>query len=190
MKNNKGFTLIELLAMLTVLGILMVITIPNITGILKNSRSGAMRNDAENMINKAKVKSETIAKLKKPKENFCVVFSLSYLNDDKDITTGPNGGIYNQYESFVVFTRIGQKYKYYVKLVEETEDGNFGINVSDEEFLNKMKNKGIVQINNTLGLNNNKEESKEILNTNKPQIGYGESVGTTLCLNGVTEYYS
>ena len=31
--NNKGFTLIELIAMLTVLGILIAITVPNMTGI-------------------------------------------------------------------------------------------------------------------------------------------------------------
>ena len=36
--KNRGFTLVELLAMLVVLGILMAVTIPNITGILNQSK--------------------------------------------------------------------------------------------------------------------------------------------------------
>ena len=41
MKNNKGFTLVELLAMLVVLGILIGISVPNITGILNQQRETA-----------------------------------------------------------------------------------------------------------------------------------------------------
>ncbi len=190
MRNQKGFTLIELLAMITVLGILMVITIPNITGIINNSRLNVIKNDAKIMAEKAKVKVKTTSTLKKPKENHCLIFSLDYLNDNKDIESGPNGGKYSKYESFVIYTRTGQRYKYYIKLVEITSDGNYGLNVVDSEQLNKVQKQNVVEINNILGLTDNMEESKMKLDANKPQIGYGAQLGTTLCSSGVDAYYA
>ncbi len=190
MKNNKGFTLIELLAMITVLGILMMITIPNITGIINNNRLNVIKTDAQMMIGNTKTKIETIPTLKKVKENHCLIFSLNYLDDNKDIGKGLTQGKYDLYESFVIYTRIGQRYKYYIKLVEITDDGQFGFNVVDEDDLKKLKNKDISPINNSLGLTENMEASTEILNMNKPQVGYGNLSGTTLCSSGIDEYYA
>ena len=190
MKSNKGFTLIELLAMITVLGILMAVTIPNITGILNNSRLNVIKSDAQSIIEKAKVKTKSNYKIKNPTENHCIVFTLNYLNDNNDIGKGPNDGIYDPYESFIIYTRVGQRYKYYIKLVEITDDGQFGMNVIDSEEIKKIKENDIVPITSNLGLNNNKEESKIILNANKPKVGYGDLSGTTLCSNGIDDYYS
>ena len=50
MNKRKGFTLVELLAMLVVLGILMAVAIPNITGILGNQRVNGLKADAESLI--------------------------------------------------------------------------------------------------------------------------------------------
>ena len=188
--KNKGFTLIELLAMITVLGILMAITIPNITGILNNSRLNVIKSDAQNITEKAKTKANNNYRLTKPKENHCIVFTLNYLNDNNDIGKGPNDGIYDPYESFIIYTRVGQRYKYYIKLVEITDDGQFGMNVIDSEEIKKIKENNVVKITSNLGLNNNKEESKIILNANKPKVGYGDLSGTTLCSNGIDDYYS
>ena len=38
MKNNKGFTLIELLAVITIMGILMMVAIPTVSRTIENSR--------------------------------------------------------------------------------------------------------------------------------------------------------
>ena len=54
--NNKGFTLVEILAMLVVLGILMVITIPNVTGILANNKFKVMKADADKTLDTAKIR--------------------------------------------------------------------------------------------------------------------------------------
>ena len=38
MTNNKGFTLIELLAVITIMGILMMVAIPTVSRTIENSR--------------------------------------------------------------------------------------------------------------------------------------------------------
>ena len=48
--NKKGFTLIELLAVIIILGILMLIAIPSVTGYINNSRKDAYINTARNYI--------------------------------------------------------------------------------------------------------------------------------------------
>lgn len=133
--NKKGFTLIELLVMLVVLGILIGITIPNISGILNNQKLNVTRDDAIKMVDNAKIIIATNNEIKKPKTNECIIFSLSYLDDTKDITTGPNGGMYSLFDSFVIMKRVGSSYKYYVRLVEKLDDGDFGINLADLDDL-------------------------------------------------------
>ena len=54
MKNNKGFTLVEVLAMLVVLGIIIGVTVPNITGILSNQKTNLIAEDGIKMIENAK----------------------------------------------------------------------------------------------------------------------------------------
>ena len=45
MKNNKGFTLVEVLAMLVVLGIIIGVTVPKITGIFNNQKNNLISED-------------------------------------------------------------------------------------------------------------------------------------------------
>ena len=44
--NNNGFTLVELLAVIVILAILVLIALPNVTGIMANSRRSAFRTEA------------------------------------------------------------------------------------------------------------------------------------------------
>ena len=157
MKKN-GFTLVELLAMLVVLGILMGVAIPNISGIIKNNKLNIIKTDAIKMIDTAKVKMSTDKEIKeKPTTNKCIVMALNYLNDSEDINTGPNGGKYMQFDSFVVITREGNEYKYYVRLIEKTGNEYYGINIVDRTALSAKNSDYIKKVDTLYNLNGGSE---------------------------------
>jgi type IV pilus assembly protein PilA len=56
LKNEKGLTLIELLAVIVILGIIAAIAIPSIGKIIENSKIDAIKADAIQIINAAKIK--------------------------------------------------------------------------------------------------------------------------------------
>ncbi|TYS66147.1 prepilin-type N-terminal cleavage/methylation domain-containing protein [Bacillus infantis] len=55
LKNEKGLTLIELLAVIVILGIIAAIAIPSIGGIIQKSKEDAVKADAIQVINGAKL---------------------------------------------------------------------------------------------------------------------------------------
>ena len=154
--KNKGFTLVELLAMLTVLGILMAVAVPNISGILSNHKLNVLRQDALNMVDRAKI---MVSKnnLKKPGNNEAIVLSLDYLNTNEDFDTGPNGGKYDMYESFVYIARLGQSYKYFVRLVEKNGSEYTGFEFVNIDDVDELDNSNIVSISKLYGLSSSSD---------------------------------
>ena len=137
--KNRGFTLVELLAMLVVLGILMAVTIPNITGILNQSKENIIKEDVNKMVDFTKVKIES-KNIKKPSKGKCLIFTLDYLDDNDDFKSGPNDGKYNKLDSFVIVKREYNKYKYYVRLIENVNGKKYGVEGVDyEKFQNEFK---------------------------------------------------
>jgi len=145
MKNKKGFTLVELLAMLVVLGILMAVSVPNITGILDNQRANTLVEDANRMVDMLKTRTATQKDFVYPDEGICNKYTLDYLDLHDEIKKGPNGGAYERTDSYVVMTKIKSgttvQYKYYVRLIEKDDSGDtYGISMVSLEDLEKNGN--------------------------------------------------
>ena len=153
MKKN-GFTLVEVLAMITVIGIIMLVSIPNISGMMKNQRLNYLKGDATSMVEAAKMKVSKSKEIEKIGAGDCIVFSLNYLDENENMVKGPNGGKYDQFESIVVYTRedtaTSKKYKYYVRLVEIDGNKKNGITFIDSESINSLT--GIKEAEGTIGL--------------------------------------
>lgn len=154
MKKN-GFTLVELLAMLVVLGIIMVIAIPNISGMLANQKLAALKNDANSMVESAKMKVAKDRLMAKPSEGECIGFSLNYLDDTDSIVKGPNGGDYDKFDSVVVYTRKNNKYVYYVRLVEEYKGKRTGIHFVESTGIQGLKTRDTGEIQDNIGISKN-----------------------------------
>lgn len=105
--NNKGFTLVEILAMLVILGIIIAISVPNISGILSKQKENISIEDANKLVETAKVKVRTKSNVDLPSESqYCNIYTMAFLDTNDDYSTGTNGGTYDKLESFVIVKKI------------------------------------------------------------------------------------
>lgn len=123
--NNKGYTLIELLATMVIIGVVMAVTIPNISGISAQNKMTTYAEDAKKFKNTAEYMFRGDDTIIKPTENNqCVMVNLKYLHDN-EFDAPPYGGAYDMMNSFVVMVKKNNRYYYYVQLVEHfTSDGD------------------------------------------------------------------
>ena len=125
--DKKGFTLIELLAAMVILAAIMLVAVPNVMGILTNSKSSAYVEDAKKLLSLAEYKFRSTPSLR-PEKNSCVVLTLGYL-DNSEFDNAPNNGEYEKDNSYVIVVNkpdslsSKNKYVYYVTLDEKIESG-------------------------------------------------------------------
>lgn len=135
--NNKGFTLMELLAVMVIIGVVMAVTIPNISGISEQNKITTYAEDAKKFKNSVEYMIRGDDTVPKPESNGeCVVVSLNYLHGN-EYDNPPNSGEYLKNKSFVVMVKKDKQYHYYVRLIEELPDGNGyrGFNLIDSSEL-------------------------------------------------------
>lgn len=145
--NRKGFTLVELIAMMVVLGILMVITVPNISGILNKNKDSITKEDINKMVAGAKTKIQTKEAKYPANVGECVIMSLGFVDSNNDLNKGINDGTYSKTKSFVLINKTNASgavvakeytYNFYIRLVEENQKKGrqYGLGIiSYEEFV-------------------------------------------------------
>lgn len=82
MKNNKGFTLIEVLAVIIIIAVLALITIPNINRLIEDSKKRNFISDAKTYINIFRTG----------------ISSREYVTEDGAVCSIPKAGYYNAIE--------------------------------------------------------------------------------------------
>lgn len=121
MKNSKGFTLIELIAAITILGIIMLVAIPNIMSVSIKSKNRTYLNDANKLVTLVKYRFESDATIDKPTGNKCLRIQLKNL-DQTELQKGPENGKYDVNQSYVVVKYNSDEnvktYEYYVQIKE------------------------------------------------------------------------
>lgn len=132
MNNNKGFTLIELLAAITILGILMIVAIPNVQKYIDRSKNDNLDANAKMLYMAAKSYYQTNPQ-ELPKvdggEETITSAELKYKNFLKDyLKNGNKGSCTNTTnsakDSRVTVTKTGKnKYSYHVEIICNA-DGN------------------------------------------------------------------
>ncbi len=108
--KNRGFTLIELLAVITIMGILMVIAVPSITAIINNSRKNVYIQDALVYINEAR---NFVGEGQYAIDDPDVTYYIHLFNLVEDVNTAKSPWA-NWADSYVVVTfETGGNYDFY-----------------------------------------------------------------------------
>lgn len=140
--NKKGFTLIELLAVVIILGIVMMIAVPNVLSMLDRNKKDTFIEHAKTMINQAEYTLRKDVSIDYPQNNGdAILLTLEYLNTD-DVKESPYNTEYSPSKSFVVILNKTEEeiteYEYYVHLVACTD-----IDCTNSEDNSVSKNRGI-----------------------------------------------
>ena len=146
-KNSLGFTLIELIATITILGIIMLIAVPNVISVVTKNKNQTYVNDARKFVTLAKYKFESDAHIMRPTSTNCAVIMLSSV-DRSELQSGPEDGTYETDsnatdQSYVVIKYENSTYVYYVQLIETYSNKN---NTVQKKGIALMKYDDLVQI--------------------------------------------
>lgn len=137
MKKHNGFTLIELLAVIVILGIIMMIAIPNVISTVEKQEKNTYISDANKLITMAKYTMRTNTDIPYPDPGQVVILYFSYI-DNGDVETDPEGRTYDLEQSYVALKHTDDKYiEYWVQLVGVDASSNRGVPLTSEVELGK-----------------------------------------------------
>ncbi|WP_394580157.1 type II secretion system protein [Cytobacillus firmus] len=127
LKDQKGLTLIELLAVIVILGIIAAIAVPSIGGLIDKTRDDALKADAVQVLNAAKLYTAS--------NNITASTTLSN-------TTGElNQYLDNIPDSYSITVSVGSGNKYQYKAIEVTKDSKTKYFKDEQDALDGKESK-------------------------------------------------
>lgn len=134
-KNNKGFTLIELLAVIVIMGVLMMVAIPQVTKYIENSKKDAYAETSKAYINAVRyalLNDELAESL--PESGNSTTVSLNEVKVESGGEQSPYGKTIKKSDSCVKITASGTdgsvEYIYEISIIDE---GGAGTGKSTKE---------------------------------------------------------
>ncbi|RTR27321.1 prepilin-type N-terminal cleavage/methylation domain-containing protein [Robertmurraya yapensis] len=122
LKNQRGLTLVELLAVIVILGIVSAIAVPSIGGIIEKSKEDALKADAIQVLNAAKLYASSTT-----------INAPTLLTDDGDKTLEQFLDIKSETDYSITITPEDGAYTY--AAITITRDGKTISNVTEENLL-------------------------------------------------------
>ncbi len=121
--NKKGFTLIELLAALIIMGLLVVIIVPNVTNIINENRDKVYDRQIENIIKSAKTWGADNIGVLPTTNNGSVKVTLGQLQQGgyakKDLENPKTEELFDENSTYVIITNINGTLHYEVFVEQE-----------------------------------------------------------------------
>ena len=155
-RNKKAFTLVELIATIVILGVIMIIAIPNVLGIIDKNKKDDFIEAAKQLVAEVEYKIRSDQTIELPQTNNTgIIVTLGHLNSN-NFENSPYEYDYNL-ASFVLVAMIDNRYEYYVHLtaastITEVIEGSVVTTITSEKI--DPKNIGI-NLTNVKNLNGN-----------------------------------
>ena len=121
--NKKGFTLIELIGVIIILGIILLISVPAVSGIMFESKDGVYASNIKSMITEV----ESLYQSKKfgslLDDNQILMIPIRNIEFDRSDNTKSPYGNYDFTKSYIIIEKTSYSFRTYATVIDSTKKG-------------------------------------------------------------------